>query len=86
MIPIKKLQAKFDGMSLAELKNVEQDFLDPQDLVTLTYIRKRIALAEAEPAMIRRNTFLAVAIVGGISILYLASYYIFPAISTWFSQ
>ena len=49
MVLDKKLQAKYDAMSRAELNKVEQDLLDTPDLVTLTYIRKRPELSEAEP-------------------------------------
>lgn len=79
----KKLQAKYDTMSQNELRKVEQDLLDNPDLVALTYVRKRIELSDAEPTKTRRNTILALILVAGLSLVYIATYFLVPIVSAW---
>ena len=83
MIIDKMLQAKYDVMSRTELKKVEQDLLDTRDLVTLTYIKKRMELVDAEPTRTRRNTILALTLVTTLSALLIAAAFIVPAVSAW---
>lgn len=79
----KKLQAKHDTMSRAKLEEAEQDLLHKPDMVALAYIKKRLKLSEAEPSKIRRNTFLALALVVGLSLLLIAAAFIVPPVSAW---
>jgi hypothetical protein len=83
MVIDKKLQAKYDVMSRTELKKVEQDLLDTRDMVTLSYIKKRIELVDAEPTRTRRNTILALTLVTTLSALLIAAAFIVPAVSAW---
>lgn len=79
----KKLKATYDAMSRTELKKVEQDLFETRDMVALTYIRNRLELSDQEPKKTRRNTILALIMVGALSILLIAAAFIVPIVSAW---
>lgn len=79
----KKLKATYDAMSRTELKKVEQDLFETRDMVALTHIRNRLELSDQEPKKIRRNTILALIMVGALSILLITAGFIVPIVSAW---
>lgn len=79
----KKQQAKYDAMSLTELIEVEKEVHDARDMFAQTYIKKRKALLEAEPTKTRRQTYLAIVLVAGLSVILIAVAFIVPVISAW---
>lgn len=79
----KKQQVKYDAMSLTELIEVEKEVHHARDMFAQTYIKKRKALLEAEPTKTRRQTYLAITLVAGLSVILIAVAFIVPVISAW---